>query len=72
MPLILAYRINVVEGIVDDLAHGHIPIIFAEKGWKAEWKYNRNGAIKKLAVEIVVTSAVIALLYQGKKKLRKG
>ncbi len=30
LPLILADRVNVVEGIIDDLVHGHIPNIFAE------------------------------------------
>ena len=29
LPLILADRINVVEGVIDDLLHGHVPNIFA-------------------------------------------
>ena len=62
LPLILADRINVVEGIIDDLRHGHIPNVFAERGWNAEWKYNRNGVIKKIAVTAFVTSAVIAFM----------
>lgn len=32
LPLVLADRINVVEGIIDDLVHGHIPNIWAERG----------------------------------------
>src|SRR4051812_42416056 len=40
MTLILADRVNVVEGIIDDLRQGIVPNNFAEKGWKAEWKYN--------------------------------
>ncbi|HSK13204.1 MAG TPA: hypothetical protein VK907_08305, partial [Phnomibacter sp.] len=40
VPLVMADRIGVVEGIINDLKHGIIPNIFAEKGWKAEWKYN--------------------------------
>jgi hypothetical protein len=59
LPLILADRVNVVEGVVDDLSRGHIPNIFAERGWKAEWKYNRPAAIKKIAVGVAVTSALI-------------
>jgi hypothetical protein len=69
LPLILADRINVIEGIVDDLKHGIIPNIFAEKGWKAEWKYNRKGLIQK----VLVTTAVISVTYlllSGKKKKR--
>jgi len=50
VPLVLADRVNVVEGIIDDLKHGIVPNLFVEKGWKAEWKYNRQGLIKKLAL----------------------
>jgi hypothetical protein len=70
LPLLLADRVNVVEGIIDDLKRGHIPNIFAEKGWQAEWKYNRTAFITKVATTVVITSAVIALLYQGKRKKR--
>jgi hypothetical protein len=63
LPLLLADRVNVVEGIIDDLKKGHIPNIFAEKGWNAEWKYNRAGLVKKIAVGALITTAVI-LLYR--------
>jgi len=67
LPLILADRINVVEGIVEDLLHGHVPNIFAEKGWKADWKYNRKGLITKVAVGTAVTAALLALTLKKKK-----
>ncbi|OLY92027.1 hypothetical protein SAMN05444008_106191 [Cnuella takakiae] len=59
LPLILADRVGVVEGIIDDLRHGHVPNIFAEKGWKAGWKYNKQGIITKVAVTVAVTAAVV-------------
>jgi len=62
MTLILADRVNMVEGIIDDLAHGHVPNFFAERGWNAEWKYNRKAVIKNLAIGITITSALIILL----------
>ena len=68
LTLLLADRVNVVEGIVDDLKHGHIPNIFAEKGWNAEWKYNRNGLIKKVVITTLITTAAIALLSKRKKR----
>ncbi|WP_423148262.1 hypothetical protein [Rubrolithibacter danxiaensis] len=68
LPLVLADRINVVEGIIDDLKHGHIPNIFAERGWTAEWKYNRQSFIKKAAAGVVITSALIALLVYRNKR----
>lgn len=68
LPLILADRIAVFEGIWDDLKHGHITNIFGERGWQAEWKYNRKAFVQKAAVVTVVTSAVIAVLLPRKKK----
>ena len=67
LPLLLADRINVVEGIVDDLRQGHIPNIFAEKGWKADWQYNRSGLVKNVLIGAVVTTVVIALLSRKKQ-----
>lgn len=71
-PLILADRVNVVEGIVDDLKRGHIPNIFAERGWNAEWKYNRKGVIRKAIAGALIAGTAIALLSlnrSGKRKL---
>ena len=69
VPLVLADRIGVVEGIIDDLKHGIIPNIFAEKGWKAEWKYNRKGLIQNVAITVAITAGVLMLL-SGKRRLR--
>lgn len=67
LPLILADRINVVEGVVDDLLHGHVPNIFVEKGWKAEWKHNRKGLITKVAAGTALATALVALMIRKKK-----
>jgi len=74
LTLILADRVNVVEGIIDDLRHGYIPNIFAERGWKAEWKYNRQGAIRKIVVSAGVASVLITYwVYRRRsKKMRTG
>lgn len=68
LPLLFADRVNVVEGIIDDLKQGHIPNIFAEKGWKAAWKYDRAGLVKKVVLTAVVTTAVVAFLGRKKKR----
>lgn len=68
LPLLLADRINVVEGIVDDFRQGHIPNIFAEKGWKADWKYNRKGLVQNVLIGVVVTTTLVALLNRKKRK----
>lgn len=59
LPLILADRINMVEGVVDDLKKGHIPNVFAERGWNAEWKYNRKAAVTKIAVGVALTALIV-------------
>lgn len=68
LPLILADRVNVVEGVLDDLKSGHVPNIFAEKGWGAAWKYDRKGLIQTVVVSAVVTTALIAFLSRDKRK----
>ncbi|QJW89641.1 hypothetical protein HNV11_09725 [Spirosoma taeanense] len=65
LPLLLADRVSVVEGIVDDLKQGHVPNIFAEKGWKADWKYDRMGLAKKVLIGALITTAVVALLSRN-------
>jgi hypothetical protein len=67
LPLLIADRVNVVEGIVDDLKQGRIPNIFAEKGLGAAWKYDRKGLVQSVLIGALITTAAIALL-SGKKK----
>ena len=62
LPLLLADRVNVVEGIVDDLKRGHIPNILAEKGMKAELKYNPRGLAKKVLLAVAVTSIAYVIV----------
>jgi hypothetical protein len=51
------------------LKQGIIPNIFKERGWTAEWKYNRAGLLKNLAIGMAVTSVAVALLvYRNKRK----
>jgi hypothetical protein len=69
VPLVLADRINVIECYLDDLAHGIIPNPFKERGWSAEWKYNRKAMIKNVLIRTVIISAVIAtVVYRNKNK----
>lgn len=67
LPLLLADRINVIEGIIQDLKRGIIPNIFAEMGFKSEWEHNRKGVIKKVAVYAIIGTAFLVLLNRKKK-----
>jgi len=71
LPLLLADRVNVVEGIIDDLAHGQVPNIFAEKGYPVEWKYDRKGLIIKLATAAAIAGGVVVLLSSKGKGGKK-
>lgn len=62
LPLMLADRVEVFEGIIDDLKKGYIPNTFAERGWKAEWKHNRKSFILKIAATALVATAVVGVL----------
>lgn len=62
LPLVLADRVDVVEGILDDLVHGHIPNIISERGTKAEWKFNPMGVVQKVAVGAIITAAIVAYI----------
>ncbi len=68
LPLLLADRINELEGIVDDLKKGKIPNIFVERGWHAEWKYNRARAIRKIAVTTIATGLIIAFCQKKRSR----
>jgi len=57
-----ADRINVVEGVVQDLGRGRIPNIPAEMGIRSEWRHNKRGLATKMAVMAAVSAGVWALL----------
>ena len=61
LPLLLADRVNMIEGVVDDLKNGHFPNIFSELGGKAELKHNPKGLAKKILVGLAVTAAVVMI-----------
>ncbi|MDB5961600.1 MAG: hypothetical protein JWP59_2894 [Massilia sp.] len=60
--LLLADRINVVEGIGEDLLSGHVPNVLAEMGIKAEWEHNKAGLVRKVAIAGAVGGLAYYLL----------
>lgn len=59
--LLGADRINMVEGVVEDLARGHVPNVPAEMGIASEWRHNRDGLVRKVAIAAAVTVVAAAL-----------
>lgn len=62
LPLMLADRIGMIEGVVSDLATGRVPNIFEEMGLKAEWKHNRTNFVTKIAVGAAAIGIVAYLI----------
>ena len=65
--LLGADRINVVEGVVVDLAHARIPNIPAEMGIRSEIAFNKRGLARKVAVAGVL-SAITFAVFSARKK----
>jgi hypothetical protein len=70
LPLLIADRVNVVEGIVDDIKRGKFPNIWAEKGIKADWKYNKKGLLEKVLVTSLIVTAFIWSFNRSKKRVK--
>ncbi len=65
LPLIFADRVNVIEGMLDDIKNGHIPNPIKEGGLAVEWKYDKVGVIKKTAA-IALTGMLIYAMCKRK------
>ena len=64
--LLGADRINMVEGLVQDLGRGKIPNIPKEMGLPAAWKHNRKGVITTGLVTAGVIAALVAVTRSRK------
>jgi len=67
MILLVADRVDMGEGILDDLAHGHVPNFFKEMGLASEWRYNRAGFMQKALVIGALTTLAIYLLRRDRR-----
>jgi hypothetical protein len=66
--LLLADRVNMVEGIGEDLMHGKVPNVLAEMGIKAELKHNPAGLAKKAAIATMVAGGVWYLMSRRSRR----
>jgi hypothetical protein len=70
MTLILADRIDVIQGKINDLKNGILPNPWVERGWKAEWKHNRTAFVGRIAITtLVITAGIVLLSNRNKKRL---
>jgi hypothetical protein len=66
LPLLIADRVDMVEGIVEDIKQGKLPNFYEEIGFNALWKYNRKAAIGIIATNLAAVSAIGLFLFRGK------
>ena len=71
MTLILADRVDAIQGKLIDLQHGILPNPWVERGWRAEWKYNRAGFIRNAATTALLVTAGILLLKRKNRRKRQ-
>jgi hypothetical protein len=70
LPLVLADRINVAEGLLHDLLRLHFPNVLAEAGANAEWKYNRRRFIGKTVIRLAIAAAIVVYVRSRKTAKR--
>lgn len=68
LPLIMADRIGVVEGIIEDISRGYFPNFWKERGWNADWKYDRMRAYRKLGAYALIITGITAYFLMNRKK----
>lgn len=65
--LLAADRVDVGEGLLDDLAHGRLPNLYREMGGPAEWRHNRAGLVKKALVVSAAAGLAVYLLRRRRE-----
>jgi len=63
----LADRVNVVEGVLGDLARLRVPNVVREMGLRSEWRYNRQGVLRKAAVGAVCVAVLVAFSQRRRR-----
>lgn len=61
LTLMLADRVDVIENLASDLGRLRPPNLVREMGLKSEWRYNRAGVVKALAITGVCVAAAVVL-----------
>lgn len=57
MLVMLADRVDVLEGLRSDLARGQVPDLVRETGLATEWRYNRPAVIRKAVIAGLIVAA---------------
>ena len=66
--LLMADRIHCGEGLLEDLAHGHLPNLYAEMGGPAALRHNPRAVAKQAAVGV---GLAVLLVYLSRRNRRR-
>lgn len=69
LPLLLADRVGVLEGLIDDLRNGHMPDFAAEKGLAAEIKFAKKPLVTPAAGTAFVLAALVGYRAIRRRKI---
>jgi hypothetical protein len=68
MTLVLADRVGTIEGKISDISKGILPNPWIERGWKAEWQYNRPAFMGKVVTTTLFVTVAVLLISARKKR----
>jgi len=66
--LIMADRIDSVEGLFSDLFHARFPNLIKERGWGVMLKYKPGMFVRKVVIRLVILGLVIGIVYYKRRK----
>lgn len=61
LPLLLADRVDFIEGMFEDVMHGKIPRLFGD-GYRMDYKYDKKKFYYRVAKNVVITAGAIYLV----------
>jgi len=67
MLLLGADRLNVVEGIAQDLGHARVPNIPGEMGMRAQWQHNRGPFLVKTALAVGAVAILCTAISRSRR-----
>lgn len=70
LPLMLADRIDFIEGMFEDIAHGKMPRLLGD-GYAIDYKYNKKKFYSRVAKDVALTAGIIYLVRRAFFKKHK-
>ncbi|PRD48658.1 hypothetical protein [Sphingobacterium haloxyli] len=62
LPLLIADRINELEGVVGDITKGRLPTVLAKREWKARWQHERKSLVRNVLIGALAGMVIFKLV----------